>query len=223
MQYPEHAFPSTDVERAPVAPMLSVPGAEDEVLIPDIVSAEPMVDAEQQPENESTRLERAKNWARRHKMALLLGAAGASAAISFSQHPGETVHEIETKVPWAVGGMIAADGVNLVGIGMMATSAGSKVDWKHFWRVRSQMGAIADHASDSKLFNAGFWTSTTGGVGAFGVAAAAVLPNFPVESWGILTPLVADLGHTVMTRVVIKQAVSTHAAQRSATSTELVE
>jgi len=182
-----------------------------------------VLDAEQQPENELTGLERAKNWARRHKMILLLGAAGASAAISYSMHPDKTIHEVESKVPWAGGGMVVADGVNLAGIGMMLASGGRNVDWRHFWRVRERLGEVAESAHENKLFETGFWTSTTGGVGAFGVAAAAVLPSFPVESWGILTPFVADLAATVTSRVVIKQAVNSRTGQQTATSIDLPE
>lgn len=161
-----------------------------------------------------SRRERAVVWAKKHRTALLLGAAGVSAAVSFGMHPGETAHVVETKVPWAAGSMLVADGVNLAGIGIMGAAAGRDVDWKHFWRLRARLTEMAENANDSKAFNAGFWTSTAGGVGAFGVAAAAVLPNFPPEAWGMLAPFVADLGATVTSRVAVRQVII-HAAEKS--------
>jgi len=223
MQYPKDGVPSTNAEVIPLAPDLDSHGSDEALLASGVVTDELLMDTEQSAESEQTRLERAKNWARRHKMALLLGAAGASAAISYSMHPDKTIHEVESKVPWAGGGMVVADGVNLAGIGMMLASGGRNVDWRHFWRVRERLGEVAESAHENKLFETGFWTSTTGGVGAFGVAAAAVLPSFPVESWGILTPFVADLAATVTSRVVIKQAVNSRTGQQTATSIDLPE
>lgn len=165
---------------------------------------------------EQAREKRFEGWWKRSRVKIALGAVAVSTAATLMMSPlEETIDSIEDDVPTAVAagvGMVAMEAVWIGGAAMMVGAAGRRVA-RNPLRIRSQLKDIAEDASKSKTFKAGFWINTGAAVSQFAIPTALVVSQLPPESWGILAPAVVDLGATVVLRHLILDGIKTATAE----------
>jgi hypothetical protein len=143
--------------------------------------------------------DRARHFVSRHKGKLALGAAAASATLTFALNPMEEVqHEVIDAAPAVGVGIVASEVMFVGGMVMMASSVGNKVG--NPLKLRERLPEICEQANDSKLFKAGFWVNATGAVGSAAILSAGVIAKLPPESYGVLSIAAADIAVTVAVR-----------------------
>jgi hypothetical protein len=148
----------------------------------------------------------AKHWLLRHKTALLVGAAAISTAITLASDPLETTKErVFEAAPWVASGLAAGEVFWIGGAAMMLAAVGNKV--RNPLKIKQRVPELAEHANNSLLFRAGFWTNTFAAVGQTAVLVAGVTSELPVKSWGLLSFAAADFALTISVRRAIKRGV----------------
>jgi hypothetical protein len=88
---------------------------------------------------------------------------------------------------------------------MMLAAVGNKI--RNPLKIKQHVPELAEHANNSLLFRAGFWTNTAAAIGQTAVLVAGVTSELPVKSWGILSFAVADFALTISVRRAIKRGV----------------
>lgn len=172
---------------------------------PDVIS-----EADDQIQTSPSRWTRSREFVSRHKGKLALGAAAASAVVTFALNPMEEVtEEVVDTAPAVAVGLVASEAAFVGGLVMMASSVGNKIG--NPLKLREKMPEICEKANESKLFKAGFWTNTAGAVGSAAVITAGVVAKLPPESYGILSFAAADIAVTVGVRKAMLDVIKKNA------------
>jgi hypothetical protein len=153
-------------------------------------------------ESKSSRIQATREWVRKRKLSLAVGASALSLAAGAATNPiGDVLHTVETKAAWVVPTEIGLDVGIGVGAAMMLTSAGIMV--RNPMKAKQRLKELPEKANNSLLFKTGFALSTGAAVGWGGVAIGSIIAYLPQESWGTLAFPAVDLASTVALRKII--------------------
>lgn len=154
------------------------------------------------------------SWVKRNRFKLGLGAVGLSLAATFALNPiGNVVDKVKHEAPYVAGGMLGMEALWIGGAAMMLSGIGKKIPLNPI-KIKNQLPEITKAANDSNLFKTGLLVNTVGAIGEFVIPAVAVCTKLPVESWGVLTPSVIDLGLTVYLRNAIYKGIKEKATDK---------
>lgn len=120
-----------------------------------------------------------------------------------------TLSKIKQVGPWVGGGLAVSESLFILGLALLAWSAGVNLGANPFkWKSHTQ--ELLAKLDRTPLFWVGLAINTVGAVGTGLVLAVGVVAGLPWQSWGLLTIPVADLAVTVSLRSVIFSGVRSH-------------
>lgn len=168
-----------------------------------------------EPEETLSGWDRARQFVARNKGKLALGAAAASATLTFAMNPMEEVQtEVIDAAPVVGVGIVASEAMFVGGLVMMASSVGGKVG-KNPLKLRERLPEICEKANESKMFKSGFWVNAAGAVGSAAVISVGVVTHMPPESYGVLGFAAADIGVTVAVRKAMLDGIKNNTQEES--------
>lgn len=202
-------------ERIIVPELQSLVTDEGEGRFDDVLTLTPDIEPKTTPQLENGELatpidDEHSSWLKRiyrkNRFKIAIGAAALSLGVTLATNPAtQLANEVKHDAPYVGVGMAVGEAMWIGGALLMGAAVGSKI--RNPFKIKSQMKDIAEQANSSTMFKTGFWINTIGAVGEFVVPAVAVATHFPVESWGVLTPSLFDLGVTLYVRKAILDGV----------------